>query len=105
NKRLSLAVAPGSPSCPGNRSRIASHCSSEISWRRNMASSLPIECERQCHHGGGRIQSYGVAKTSKHADTISSTKNLPKLGRVQRSRKPQKPKAPTAIHPRFGRLP
>src|SRR6516225_5109849 len=37
-RRLSLAVTPGSPSLPGNRSLIRSQCSSEIAWRRSMPS-------------------------------------------------------------------
>src|SRR5262245_9556192 len=38
NSRLSLAVTPGSPSLPGNRSLIRCQRSSEIAWRRSMSS-------------------------------------------------------------------
>ena len=40
NNRLSAAVRPGSLNLPGNRASIFSHCSSEISCRRILDSSL-----------------------------------------------------------------
>jgi hypothetical protein len=40
NNRLSRAVRPGSLDLPGNRRSIAFHCSSEISWRHMLRSSM-----------------------------------------------------------------